>query len=34
MQERKKSIIDATLEKEGDFSKSLSWEDVQELLSL
>jgi superfamily II DNA or RNA helicase len=34
MQQRKKSIIDATLEKEGDFSRSLTWEDVQELLSL
>jgi SNF2 family DNA or RNA helicase len=34
MQQRKKSIIDATLEKEGDFSKALSWDDVQELLSL
>lgn len=34
MQERKKSVIDATLEKEGDFSKSLSWDDVQELLTL
>lgn len=34
MQERKKSVIDATLEKEGDFTKSLSWDDVQELLSL
>jgi superfamily II DNA or RNA helicase len=34
MQQRKKSIIDATLEKEGDFGESFSWEDVQELLSL
>jgi SNF2 family DNA or RNA helicase len=34
MQKRKKSIIDATLEKEGDFGQSLSWDDVQELLSL
>ncbi len=34
MQQRKKSIIDATLEKEGDFSQALSWDDVQELLSL
>ena len=34
MQQRKKSIIDATLEKEGDFTQSLSWNDVQELLSL
>jgi superfamily II DNA or RNA helicase len=34
MQQRKKSVIDATLEKEGDFAKSLSWDDVQELLSL
>jgi superfamily II DNA or RNA helicase len=34
MQQRKKSVIDATLEKEGDFSQSLTWNDVQELLSL
>ena len=34
MQQRKKSVIDATLEKEGDFTQSLSWDDVQELLSL
>ena len=34
MQQRKKSIIDATLEKEGDFTQALSWDDVQELLSL
>jgi superfamily II DNA or RNA helicase len=34
MQQRKKSVIDATLEKEGDFSKSLTWDDVQELLSI
>jgi len=35
MQKRKKSVIDATLEKEpGDFSQSLSWSDVQELLTL
>lgn len=34
MQERKKSVIDATLEQEGDFSQSISWQDVQELLSL
>jgi superfamily II DNA or RNA helicase len=34
MQQRKKSVIDATLEKEGNFTQSLSWDDVQELLSL
>ena len=34
MQQRKKSVIDATLEKEGEFTQSLSWEDVQELLTL
>lgn len=34
MQKRKKSVIDATLEKDGDFSQALTWNDVQELLSL
>ena len=34
MQQRKKSVIDATLEKEGNFTQALSWDDVQELLSL
>jgi SNF2 family DNA or RNA helicase len=34
MQQRKKSIINATLEKESSFTRSLSWDDVQELLSL
>ena len=34
MQKRKKSVIDATLEQSGDVTKSLSWEDVQELLSI
>ena len=35
MQQRKKSVIDATLEKDaGNFSQSLSWSDVQELLTL
>jgi SNF2 family DNA or RNA helicase len=34
MQQRKKSVIDATLEKEGNFAKTLTWDDVQELLSL
>lgn len=34
MQQRKKGVIDATLEKEGDFTQALSWEDVQELLTL
>lgn len=34
MQLRKKSVIDATLEKEGDFTQALSWDDVQELLTL
>ncbi len=34
MQQRKKSVIDATLEKEGEFMQALSWNDVQELLSL
>jgi SNF2 family DNA or RNA helicase len=34
MQQRKKSVIDATLEKEGTFEQGLSWNDVQELLSI
>jgi len=34
MQQRKKSVIDATLEKGGDIAQTLSWDDVQELLSL
>jgi SNF2 family DNA or RNA helicase len=34
MQQRKKSVIDATLEKEGEFVQSLTWDDVQELLTL
>jgi len=34
MQQRKKSVIDATLEKEGAFTRTLTWNDVQELLSL
>jgi len=34
MQQKKKSIIDATLEKDGDLGASLSWNDVQELLSI
>jgi superfamily II DNA or RNA helicase len=34
MQQRKKKVIDATLEKEGAFMQALTWNDVQELLSL
>lgn len=34
MQQRKKSVIDATLENEGAFEQALSWDDVQELLSI
>jgi hypothetical protein len=34
MQQRKKSVIDATLEKDGDIGQSLTWKDVQELLSI
>lgn len=34
MQQRKKKIIDATLEKDGAFEQSLNWDDVQELLSI
>ncbi len=33
MQQKKKSVIDATLEKDGDIGQSLTWNDVQELLS-
>ena len=34
LQKKKKSTIDATLTKDDDFTHSLTWEDVQELLSL
>jgi superfamily II DNA or RNA helicase len=34
MQQKKKSVIDATLEKDGEMGTSLSWNDVQELLSV
>ena len=34
MQQRKKSVIDATLEKDGSFESGLNWADVQELLSI
>lgn len=34
MQQRKKNVISATLEKEGGFESALNWEDVQELLSV
>ncbi len=34
MQQKKKSVIDATLEKDGDIGTSLTWNDVQELLSI
>jgi len=34
MQQRKQGVIAATLEKEGEFMQALSWNDVQELLSL
>lgn len=34
MQQRKQGVISATLEKEGEFMQSLSWKDVQELLSI
>jgi non-specific serine/threonine protein kinase len=33
MQQKKKGIIDAALEKDGDLAQSLTWNDVQELLS-
>ena len=32
MQQKKKGVIDATLEKDGDIGQSLTWNDVQELL--
>lgn len=34
MQQKKKGIIDAALEKDGELGTSLSWNDVQELLSI
>ncbi len=34
MQQRKQRVIDATLEKDADFGQALSWNDVQELLSV
>lgn len=34
MQQRKQGVIAATLEKEGEFMQALTWNDVQELLSL
>ncbi|NOU35915.1 MAG: DEAD/DEAH box helicase [Kiritimatiellaceae bacterium] len=34
MQQRKQGVINATLEKEGEFMQALNWNDVQELLSL
>jgi SNF2 family DNA or RNA helicase len=34
MQQRKKNIINATLEKEGEMLQSLSWEDIQDLLEI
>jgi SNF2 family DNA or RNA helicase len=34
MQRKKKSVIDATLEKDGAFEQGLSWNDVQEMLSI
>ena len=34
MQQRKKTIIDATLEKDAEVLQSLSWEDIQELLEI
>ncbi len=34
MQQRKQGVINATLEKEGAFMQALTWNDVQELLSL
>ncbi len=34
MQQKKKGVIDATLEKDGDIGQSLTWNDVQELLSV
>ena len=34
MQHKKKAVIDATLAKDGAFEQGLSWNDVQELLSV
>ncbi|MBN2163905.1 MAG: SNF2 helicase associated domain-containing protein [Pontiellaceae bacterium] len=34
MQQKKQSVISATLEKDGDIGSSLTWNDVQELLSV
>ncbi len=34
MQQKKKGVIDATLEKDGDLGTSLTWNDVQELLTV
>ncbi|QBG48154.1 hypothetical protein EGM51_12395 [Verrucomicrobia bacterium S94] len=34
MQQKKKSVIDATLEKDADMAQALTWNDVQELLSV
>jgi hypothetical protein len=34
MQDRKRAIIDATLENDEQVMEKLSWEDVQELLEL
>ena len=34
MQQRKQSVISATLEKDGEFMQALNWNDVQELLSI
>ncbi|WP_372796907.1 SNF2-related protein [Pontiella sp.] len=34
MQQKKKSVIDATLEKDAEMAQSLTWNDVQELLSV
>ena len=34
MQQKKQSVINATLEKDGDIGSSLTWNDVQELLSV
>ena len=34
LQKRKRSVIDATLSHDADIVRSLSWEDVQDLLQL
>ena len=34
MQKAKRSVIDATIESEGDAGSALSWEDVQDILTL